>query len=345
MPECVLICGFGAFGEMHAKAWRLLDPDMILMVADPSERARMRASQLGVSAERIAADPAVLLESADIVDVVAPPAFHLPLALLALAAGKPVLIEKPAVKSVSEAKTLLAASGALPVQVGLVLRAHPLVAQATQLLGADEIGDLLAIEGDFRGWKRMRADSSIIENDGVHFLDLMRYFADAAIAHVEARSWSLLDADVADDIAVELGFPNGVKGRLRLGVLAAGDLEDAFVPGALTTKRLTLMGRKGNISIDFNTNRLTLSKVAYMRSAGGHDVKPDHVSVHAALGATPEVLLARSFAALIEATRGNAPVLCDVEQGAREIAAVLAAIDTSLERQSFTPVAVEGGSS
>lgn len=343
MAERVLICGFGAFGELHAHAWRRLDSGTALMVADPSERARARAGQLGIAVGDIASDPAVLMDRAGIVDIVAPPAFHLPLALAALQAGKPVMIEKPAVETVSEARQLIAATHETPVQIGLVLRAHPLVAEAARLLAAGEIGDLLAMEGDFSGWKRMRADSSLTENDGVHFLDLMRHFAGSPAAEVEARSRSLLDPQVADDISIELGFANGVRGRLRLGVLVAGETEDPFVPGAVTTKRLTLVGRSGNIAIDFNRNRLTLSRVTYTRSAGGHDVQPQAVSSQMALGATPEALLSHSFALFTEAVRTGAPVMCDARQGALELAAALAAIDTALATSSSSSVAVEGG--
>jgi predicted dehydrogenase len=342
MAEAVLICGFGAFGEQHAKAWRRLDPGIALMVADPSQSARDRASQIGISADCLAADPATLLDRADIVDVVAPPACHLPLALMALDAGKPVMIEKPAVKTTAEAQQIIDAAGTLPVQIGFVLRVHPLVSEARRLLAADEIGGLLAMDGDFSGWKRMRADSSLVENDGVHFLDLMRHLASASAVEVEAHSWNLIAPHVADDIVIELGFANAVKGRLRLGVLAAGESEDAFMPGAVTTKRLTLIGRAGNIAIDFNTNRLTLSKVSYVRHAGGYDVKPQTVSSQVALGATPEALLAKSFSLFVNAVRPGAPRMWDAPQGALEIAATLAAIETALAHQAGETVRIEG---
>ncbi len=343
--ECVLICGFGAFGEQHARAWRLLDPAIALMVADPSEAALARARQFGIAADRLAADPAALIMRADIVDVVAPPAFHLPLALTAIEGGKPVMIEKPAVRSIAEAVTLIDAVGHLPVQIGMVLRAHPLTAEAARMLAEDAIGELLAIEGDFSGWKRMRADSSLAENDGVHFLDLMRLFAGAPVIDVDARSWSLLDPLIRDDVVIELGFANGVKGKLRLGVLAAGDTEDAFVPGALTTKRLTLIGRAGNIVLDFNRNRLIHSTVSYNRSAAGHDAKPLAIVSQTTLGMAPEALLAKSFTLFSDAVRTGAPVMCDAPQGALELAATLAAIDASLARQSSDALRIDGARS
>lgn len=341
-PLGILICGFGAFGELHAKAWRRLDSNVELMVADPSAAALAKAAQMGVQPENLATDPALLLEKADIIDVVAPPAFHLPLALMGLAAGKPVLIEKPAVQDVSEAQRLLDAATSHPVQVGLVLRAHPLVAQASRMLAAGEIGSLLAIEGDFSGWKRMRADSSLLENDGVHFLDLMRHFAGMAASSVRAGSWNLLNRDVADDIQIELAFGEEIKARLRLGILVAGEREDSFVPGALTNKSLRLIGRKGNILIDFNKNELVLARVSYEHAQGRHDVKPQGREVHSAFGVTPEALLSRSFGIFVDAVRNGTSVMCDLSQGALELAKTLTAIETALAMQEHRAVMIDG---
>lgn len=338
----VLICGFGAFGALHAKSWRALDPDIELLVADPCATALDRAMQIGIKPENLSTEPAVMLGRADIADIVAPPAYHLPLALMALEAGKPVMIEKPAVRNVSEAHHLMDVAKSSPVQVGLVLRAHPLVAEASRMLTAGEIGPLLAIEGDFSGWKRMRADSSLIENDGVHFLDLMRHFAGVPATSIAAQSWSLIDSNVVDDILIDLTLGKNIKARLRLGVLAAGEREDSFVPGALTNKTLRLIGRKGNLNIDFNKNELSLARVNYTRSAGGHDVKPESLEVQSALGATPEALLARSFGMFVHSVRTGAPVMCDLEQGALELAKILTATETALSTKEYRAVRIDG---
>lgn len=342
-PATVLICGFGLFGDLHAKAWRLVDPETTLLVADPSAQARERALRAGVAPDDIATAPDALLGRADLVDIVAPPAFHLPLALKAIEAGKPVMIEKPAVRSVEEARVLMRAATATPVQVGLVLRAHPLVETARAMLDEGAIGELLAMEGDFSGWKRMRADSSLVENDGVHFLDLMRLFAGARAKSTSARAWRLLDRAVVDDLTIELAYENDIRGRLRLGVLSAGGVEDAFVAGALTTKTLRLMGKKGNILIDFNRNRLVHAGVQYERSEGGFAVTPTGTTTHSVLGATPEALLARSFRLFLDALINSGPVMCGLREGAFELATTMAAIEACLAQAApFSMTEIEG---
>ena len=71
-------------------------------------------------------------------------------------------------KVLNEAKILseLSENNCPPVQIQFLLRAHPLVIESKKILKSGEIGRLLALDGIFTGWKRMRPDSSILENDG-----------------------------------------------------------------------------------------------------------------------------------------------------------------------------------
>lgn len=342
----VLICGYGAFGALHAAAWRQMGGDIALMVADPGEEARARARADGIAEADIGAESVALMERADLVDIVAPPAHHLPLVLQALDRGKPVLVEKPAVRTVGEAEVLVgkvAATG-LAVQVGLVLRCHPLTGRARALLTEGAIGNLLAFEGDFSGWKRMRADASILENDGVHFLDLMRFLAGAPPVAVDARAASRLGGAVADDIRIELAFGNGISGHLRLGILAGGETEDPFVPGALTTKRLRLIGDKGNLVLDFNRNRLFHGEVGYAPAPGGWNVSPGAMRWEQVPSATPSALLARSFQVFLDAAAGRGEPLCPVREGTWELARVLAGIERALARPVPASIAIGEGS-
>lgn len=326
MDDAVLICGFGAFGQVHAEGWRRAVPGVRLLACDPDAGARAVAASMGLATDDIAAGPEDLIEAAGIVDIVAPPELHMPLARLALAAGKPVLIEKPAVASVAEAEDLARLARDVPVQIGHVLRCHPLALRARAMLAEGAIGRLLRLEGDFSGWKRMRADSGLIGNDGVHFLDLMRHFAGSPIIGVDLHETHVLSPGIADDLRITLGFSGGISGSLRLGVLVAGGREDGFVPGALTEKRLVLIGDAGNLSLDFNAGTLRHARVTYARRGDGFAVTPGRVMQETALGVTPASLLARSFTIFRAALRGEGPVMCDVAEGAQEIARVIQAL-------------------
>ncbi|WP_048648844.1 Gfo/Idh/MocA family protein [Nitratireductor soli] len=337
----VLLCGFGAFGAQHAAAWQRTKAAPKLLISDPDPAAQAKARALGFA--EVADTPDVFLDRADMVDIVTPPRLHLPVALEALRRKKHVFIEKPAVVSLDEARLLIAAVEAAgsAVQIGFVLRCHPLTIRARQLLADNAVGRLLSVEGDFSGWKRMRADSTVIENDGVHFLDLMRHLAGVPIRAVEARAVALLGAEKADDIRIDLTFADGVAGHLRLGVLACGEVEDGFMPGAVTTKRLRLIGERGNIVVDFNRNTLTHAQVVYEASAGGWNVVPGAMTSEQVIGITPPSLLAKSFDIFMAAAADGGPTLCPADEGALEMARLLEGIDRALARPPVAPIELE----
>ena len=136
----VLICGFGVFGRKHAEAWKKAAVDCKLLVADSNPEMRKAAVEAGCNFEDVG-DFNDLISRADIVDIVTTSESHFDLATASLSAGKPTLIEKPAVKSIEEAKFLKYTSEerGVPVQIQFVLRAHPLVSLAQEVISAGTI--------------------------------------------------------------------------------------------------------------------------------------------------------------------------------------------------------------
>lgn len=325
----VLLCGFGAFGAQHAQAWNALGKTVL--VAEPDDQARARAQASGVAATNIAATVVSLLERADCVDIVTPPAQHLELCEMALTVGKPVLLEKPAVDDAAEATRLLAIqeqSGQL-VQVNLLLRAHPMTQRAAALIAQGAIGSLMLMEGRFCGWKRQHRAVGLLHNDGAHFLDLMRLFAGSRIDRVSARALSFLDHEKPDDISIDLTHANGVQGRLALGLMAPGSSEDSFVPGAQTDKVLRLVGDKGTLTLDFNRNDLTVQSVRFDVDASVIRVVPGEKRCEKFGTVTSQTLLHESFKAFLASCEKGAPLLVPLSEGALELARVMDSIQTA----------------
>jgi predicted dehydrogenase len=321
----VLLCGFGAFGRQHALAWRAAVPDLRLRVADPGDGAQAAAREAGIAPGDIAARPEDLIAAADIVDIVTTSHEHYRLARLALEAGKPAIIEKPAVKTVIEAEDLAARASAsgLPVQVQFVLRAHPLVAKARELIGSGAIGRLLAMDAVFTGWKRMRPDATLLENDGVHMLDLMRLFAGAAPEAFEITGDRLLGGPVPETVHARLTYPGGVKGFLRLGILFGGKQADPYLAGSITDKTLTLIGDAGSIEFDFNADTMDVTDVRYDPTEGGHTPTIGAIRRDRMVNVTPVLLLTECFRRFLGAVDGHGGVLCGLQEGAVEMTRLL----------------------
>lgn len=337
MSRTVLLAGYGAFGALHAAAWRGL-PGICVQIAESNAEGRARAVADGYPATEVFAEA---LEGADIVDIVTPPTTHVPLALAALARGLPVLIEKPATRTVAEALTLADAAEAIPVQVGLILRAHPLTMRARQMLAEGAIGRLVAMSGDFSGWKRMRADSTLLHNDGVHFLDLMRHFAGSPVTEVDASSHARLGGPFADDIRIETRHANGIAGELRLGLVRGGETADSVVLGAVTRKGLTLCGDAGVLTLDFNRNRLFHGRVAYRPSPGGWATEVGVLDTEDLPEVSTVNLLRDGFATFLLSVEGRTRPLCDLSEGAVELARVCTAVEAALARPARAALAVD----
>lgn len=102
------IIGTGAIAHAHAQALtRLSDRVELVAVADvDADRARGFAEEYGVGTTYTDAAELLAAETLDIVHVCTPPGSHVPLAILAMRAGVPVLTEKPTALSLAELDTL-----------------------------------------------------------------------------------------------------------------------------------------------------------------------------------------------------------------------------------------------
>jgi predicted dehydrogenase len=177
--------------------------------------------------------------------------FHVPLCRQALAAGKPVLIEKPLGVTVEECEDLrdLVAQTGLVFQVGNNRRFEPGMSEARRFL-REEAGDLLTLDAWYYDsvyrytmqdnlypvpvesgnvkrpagdWKADRQRYLLLTH-GAHLLDTARFLAGplAAVqarhhAHREMHGWS---------IAVE--FASRALGHLSLISPRRGDFEEGF---------------------------------------------------------------------------------------------------------------------
>lgn len=120
------------------------------VAARDAERATRLADQLGAeraygSYDALVADPDV-----DVVYVATTHAHHRAAALLALEAGKPVLVEKPLGLNAREAREVQAAAKArgLLCLEGMWMRLNPTARAVWDLVAGGEIGDVIAVRAD-----------------------------------------------------------------------------------------------------------------------------------------------------------------------------------------------------
>lgn len=151
-------------------------------------------------AEEVAALKGQGRASADFNDVIKDPRIDIviiattndllaPVSLLAVKAGKHVLVEKPAARNFKEIESVMkfAKKNKVMVKVGFNLRYHPALQKAREIVDSGEMGELMFVRGRYGhggriGYdKEWRADPEIsgggeLIDQGVHLIDLSRWF-------------------------------------------------------------------------------------------------------------------------------------------------------------------------
>ena len=187
-------------------------------------------------------------------------ALHAPWNLAAIAAGKPVLTEKPFARNRAEAERVAAAADAAGITVmeGFHYLFHPVTRRALELAGDGTLGGLIHVEArmampapadDDPRWSLDLAGGALMDL-GCYGLHVMRRLGHPSIvrAHAEQRSPGV---DAWFD--VELAFPGGTTG-LSANSMVADDY----------TFTLRVVGTRGDVLVHnfikpHDDDRLTIS--------------------------------------------------------------------------------------
>lgn len=182
----VAIVGCGLIGQKRSRA---LSDARVVVCCDPvAGRAESLARATGASSTHEWRD-AVRRDDIDVVIVATTNDMLAPVSLAAIEAGKHVLVEKPAARSVDEVLPLIDAAERrdVRVRVGFNHRYHPALLKARELVDSGAVGDLMFVRGRYGhggriGYeKEWRADpeksgGGELIDQGVHLIDLARWF-------------------------------------------------------------------------------------------------------------------------------------------------------------------------
>jgi myo-inositol 2-dehydrogenase/D-chiro-inositol 1-dehydrogenase len=188
------IIGTGVMGSDHAAilAEGVANARLVAVQDFSRERAISVAGQLGVrviaEADALIGDPEV-----DAVMVCSPDETHAALALKAIAAGKPVLVEKPLASSLPEAEEIIRAeekAGRRLVQVGFMRRFDPGYREMKQALNTGEFGRALFLHCIHRNAVAPDYLTSdlVIANSAGHEFDIARFLLDEEIVSAYVAS-------------------------------------------------------------------------------------------------------------------------------------------------------------
>lgn len=297
----------------------------------------------------------------DFVAIVTPNDLHLPVAKAALAAGLPVMSDKPATatyEEVLELERAVAAAG-LPYGLTHTYAGYPLVREARRICAAGRLGRIRKVLVEYlQGWlsrpiehsgqkqAEWRADPArsgpggATGDIGTHAFHLAEYVTGLRTTGIYAALLSVVEGRrVDDDCRALLAYDNGASGALLASQVAAGERNHL---------RLRVYGEEG--SLDWSQedpNRLVLRWLdgpEEIRHAAGGYLSDDARAAARLPGGHPEgyleafAVLYREFADVLaawgEGRRDPPPgTLPGIVAGVRGMRFIERAIESSRSRQ------------
>jgi myo-inositol 2-dehydrogenase/D-chiro-inositol 1-dehydrogenase len=224
----VALIGYGAWGRHHARALEAApNADLVAIVAPGAESAAAAAAERPRVAVHRDAAPVLADPSIEAVVIAAPNAWHAPLALAALRAGKHVLLEKPMALTLTDCDALIAAAKAAGrvLTIGHELRVSEqwgrikgLIAEGA--IGAPRHASVSLFRFPYRSgsghWRYDRgAVGSWILEEPVHFFDLLLWYGEAWGPPVALRALAEGDPAMPRALCVTLRFAGGAFATLN----------------------------------------------------------------------------------------------------------------------------------
>lgn len=265
-PLRIALIGVGNMGQQHYQHLNTLAEARLCAVADPGPQAQAIAGQWQVPHF---SDHRTLLKDVrpDAVIVANPNNLHVSTALDCLAAGVPVLLEKPVGVHLDEVRELVAASRntGVPVLVGHHRRHNPLIARAHALVLSGALGRLTNVTALWQlrkpesyfdiPWRR-EAGAGMLLTNLIHDLDLLRHLC-GEVRQVQAITSNSVRGYANEDCAaVLLQFDNGALGSLTGSDAAAAPWsweldagENPVYPRQADQPCYLLAGTEGALSI------------------------------------------------------------------------------------------------
>jgi len=346
-PIRVGLIGFGLGGACFHAPLIAATQGMTLtsvITANPERQAQARANY---PKARVASDPDWLWRHAadhDLVVISTPNRSHVPLALAALEANLPVVIDKPFAATSVDAKRVLSAAEArnLLVSAYHIRRWDSECLTLQDLIARGALGQVLRFESRLErwrpelkgGWKERGAPEEaggLLYDIGSHLIDqALHLFGPVREVYAERdlrRAGALTD----DDVFVALTHASGVRAHLWASLLAA-------MPGP----RMRVMGDRGAfVKLQGDMQEAALREGKRPGAAGWGEEPPERWGILSD-GLRQEPLPSKPgayqtfYARMVSALREGAPVPVSGDDIVMGLEIIEAAQRSAAERQTIT---------
>lgn len=224
----IAVVGAGLMGADHiTRITERIVGARVSAIVEPDEgRATAAIAHAPGAVHHTNIEAALEAVDVDAVLIATPGQFHEPVLMPALAAGLPILCEKPLTPDPESSLRVLEAeqkTGRKLIQVGFMRRFDREYMQLRELIASGEAGELLALRCAHRNADvpPSYTNSMLITDSVVHELDIVRYLTDSPVTAVEvkhAKRNSLSPSHLKEPILVLLETEGGVLADVEMNV-------------------------------------------------------------------------------------------------------------------------------
>jgi predicted dehydrogenase len=320
----IAVAGAGYIGQAHIEAARASSTVELSAVVDPSPAARAVAEAAGVP-RYDSLDELFAKGSPDGVVLATPNQLHVAHAMTCIAAGVPMLLEKPIAQTVAEAEALVRAADEAKARVLIGHhRAHsPIMAKARQVVDSGVLGRLVAVMGSATfvkpdhyfvdgPWRKELGAGPILLNM-IHEVHNLRMLCGPIVAVQAFKSHAVRGFAVEDTVSINLRFASGALGSFLLSDTAAcprsweqTSQENKAYPTYEDEDCYVITGTMGSLSVP------TMRLKTYPRPEDRSWWKPFEVGVVGMVRADPIERQMEHFGAVV---RGEAEPLVSARDG------------------------------
>jgi len=244
------VIGTGFWGENQVRVLRQSRAADLVAICDTNEkRAKEIGTKYGVP-WYTDLDKFLRVSKLEAVTICTPTQTHLRVGLLAIEAGKNLLVEKPMTGEERAAEKLLKAATKAGVKllVGFIERFNPGVKAVKEMLNEKTVGDVIIATGRrVARWPIRIGDVGVVKDTAIHDIDAMRYLLQEEVSAVFAQTGSLRTHSYEDYAEIMLRFRGGTTGFLDANWLTPRKVRTLIITGSDAT-----------ISLDYITQEITL---------------------------------------------------------------------------------------
>ncbi len=239
------VFGVGHLGKFHLNNWKEIPGTELVGFYDPNDETANEVAEKYQLPRFLDANE--LIDSCDLIDVVAPTNFHFELCEKAIKKGKHVFVEKPLANTMDEARQLvkLVKESGIKLQVGHVERFNPAFLAIKDM----QLNPMFIEVHRLSQFNPRGTEVSVILDLMIHDIDIILSIVKSDVKNISASGVSVM-TETPDIANVRIEFDNGCVANLTSSRISMKKM-----------RKIRLFQKDSYIGIDFLNKKTEIIKL------------------------------------------------------------------------------------